>query len=231
MAKSPIRTLLAFLPTSIDSATTLEGLFQKAIGPMSLPWKLTAISHAPGELATAFEKWKQSGATADRTIVLCAKPDLESCKAQVLDWSPSCEIWDIDPKADQAKMIEAEVNAWVARLFSGAARLGPPVLAAPVPAKSPTQTETAPGTTPPGKKGPIISLGRETKGRGGKGVTLLFDLPFSGDQAIDLCTKLKNKCGTGGTVKEGRIEIQGDQRERIATELEKMGYRVKRVGG
>lgn len=230
MAKSPTRTLLAFLPTSIGSAPTLEGLFQKAIGPMSLPWKMIAISHAPGEMATAYETKKQSGSPADRIIVLCSKPDLESCKAQVADWTPSCEIWDIDPKTDQAKMIEAEVNAWVARLFSGASRMGPPVLAAPVPPKSPTPGETPPGTTP-GKKGPIISLGRETKGRGGKGVTLLFDLPFSGDQAIDLCTKLKNKCGTGGTVKEGRIEIQGDQRERIAAELEKMGYRVKRVGG
>ena len=42
---------------------------------------------------------------------------------------------------------------------------------------------------------------------------------------------LKQRCGTGGTVREGRIEVQGDQRERLAAELEKMGYRVKRVGG
>ena len=41
----------------------------------------------------------------------------------------------------------------------------------------------------------------------------------------------KQRCGTGGTVKDGRIEIQGDQRERIVAELEKLGYKVKRVGG
>ena len=42
---------------------------------------------------------------------------------------------------------------------------------------------------------------------------------------------LKQRCGTGGTVKDGRIEVQGDQRERIVAELEKLGYQVKRVGG
>lgn len=47
----------------------------------------------------------------------------------------------------------------------------------------------------------------------------------------DLAAKLKQRCGTGGTVKDGRIEIQGDQRERVVVELEKLGYKAKRVGG
>ena len=47
----------------------------------------------------------------------------------------------------------------------------------------------------------------------------------------ELAATLKQRCGTGGTVKDGRIEIQGDQRERIGAELEKLGYKVKRVGG
>jgi predicted translation initiation factor SUI1 len=74
-------------------------------------------------------------------------------------------------------------------------------------------------------------VGRETKGRRGKGVTTVSDLPLDEKGLIELATKLKARLGTGGTTKDGRIEIQGDQRDRIVTELERLGYRVKRAGG
>lgn len=81
------------------------------------------------------------------------------------------------------------------------------------------------------KRGHTVKVGRETAGRRGKGVTTVFDLPLTEDGMRELATMLKQKCGTGGTVKDGRIEIQGDHRDRIAAELEKLGYRVKRAGG
>ena len=62
-------------------------------------------------------------------------------------------------------------------------------------------------------------------------MTTVFDTPLNEDKLKDLAATLKQRCGTGGTVKDGRIEIQGDQRERIVAELEKLGYQVKRVGG
>jgi translation initiation factor 1 len=80
-------------------------------------------------------------------------------------------------------------------------------------------------------KSTVVRVGRETKGRGGKGVTVISDLPLDEKGLTDLATKLKTGLGTGGTTKDGRIEIQGDQRDRIVTELEGMGYRVKRAGG
>ena len=83
----------------------------------------------------------------------------------------------------------------------------------------------------PATKPITLKVGRETSGRRGKGVTTIFDLPMSGDKVNELAGILKSRCGTGGTVKDGRIEIQGDQRERIIVELEKLGYKVKRVGG
>jgi predicted translation initiation factor SUI1 len=69
------------------------------------------------------------------------------------------------------------------------------------------------------------------EGRGGKGITTVFNLHLDDDGVRDLAAVLKQRCGTGGTVKDGRIEIQGDQRERVVAELERLGYRVKRVGG
>jgi predicted translation initiation factor SUI1 len=80
-------------------------------------------------------------------------------------------------------------------------------------------------------KSNVVRVGRETKGRGGKGVTIISDLPLGENGLTELATKLKTRLGTGGTVKDGRIAIQGDHRDRIVAELEGMGYRAKRAGG
>ena len=75
-----------------------------------------------------------------------------------------------------------------------------------------------------------VRVGRETKGRRGKGVTTVSDLPLDESGLAEIAAKLKQRLGTGGTVKDGKIEIQGDHRDRIVAELEGMGYRVKRAG-
>ncbi|MGO8749423.1 MAG: stress response translation initiation inhibitor YciH [Thermoguttaceae bacterium] len=80
-------------------------------------------------------------------------------------------------------------------------------------------------------KSTVVRVGRETNGRRGKGVTTIFDLPLNESGLTELAAKLKTRLGTGGTVKDGRIEIQGDHRDRIIAELEGMGYRAKRAGG
>jgi translation initiation factor 1 len=62
-------------------------------------------------------------------------------------------------------------------------------------------------------------------------VTTVFDLPLDEDGVQELAALLKQRCGTGGAIKDGRIKIRGDQRERIVAELERLGYKVKRAGG
>ena len=74
-------------------------------------------------------------------------------------------------------------------------------------------------------------LHRDSKGRGGKTVTLIRKLVLSEEDLKELAKKLKQVCGSGGTVKDGVIEIQGEHREQIAEALKTMGYRVKIAGG
>jgi len=76
-----------------------------------------------------------------------------------------------------------------------------------------------------------IYLHRESSGRGGKAVTLVKKLILSEDDLKTLAKKLKQECGTGGTIKDGIIEIQGEHREKIADVLRKLGYKVKIAGG
>jgi translation initiation factor 1 len=77
----------------------------------------------------------------------------------------------------------------------------------------------------------MIYLHHESKGRGGKGVTLIKGLVLSEVDMSALAKKLKQACGTGGTIKDGVIEIQGEHREKIADFLRKLGYKVKVAGG
>lgn len=76
-----------------------------------------------------------------------------------------------------------------------------------------------------------VRVGRETKGRRGKGVTLITGLPLDDSGLRALAKELKQRCGTGGTVKGGVIEIQGDHRDLLAAELAGRGYSVKLSGG
>lgn len=76
-----------------------------------------------------------------------------------------------------------------------------------------------------------VRVGWETKGRKGKGMTIITGVPLDAPALRLLAAGLKQKCGSGGTVKDGIIEIQGDQRDMIIAELKKLGYPVKRSGG
>jgi translation initiation factor 1 len=77
----------------------------------------------------------------------------------------------------------------------------------------------------------IVRLKRETKGRKGKGVVLVTGLALEDAELKKVAKRLKQVCGTGGSIKNGVIEIQGDDRETLKAELEKQGHTVKIAGG
>lgn len=77
----------------------------------------------------------------------------------------------------------------------------------------------------------VVRVSRETKGRGGKAVTLVKGLALDDAGLGALGKSLKTACGSGGTVKAGVIEIQGDHVERVVAALLAQGHRVKRAGG
>ncbi len=91
------------------------------------------------------------------------------------------------------------------------------------------QSKSSGKSLPPNQQ--TAYLHRDSKGRGGKGVTLIKNLVLSEDDLSTLAKRIKQACGVGGTVKDGVIEIQGNNRKRIAEVLVKLGYKVKMAGG
>jgi translation initiation factor 1 len=151
-------------------------------------------------------------------------------------YADQAEYWQVADAPEALPLIEREVMDLVARLMGGGRprEMRPP---------EDTGENVCPACRQPAgrcscraKAEPIrgkgtVRVGRETKGRRGKGVTIVWDLPLGEPEIAALAARLKERCGTGGTVRDGRIEIQGDQRDRVAAELEKLGYKVKRSGG
>ncbi|MFO7529157.1 MAG: translation initiation factor Sui1 [Marinobacter sp.] len=77
----------------------------------------------------------------------------------------------------------------------------------------------------------VVRVSRETKGRKGKGVTLITGIPLDDKELKAFAKVLKAKCGTGGTIKDGVVEIQGDHRDLLVPLLQQKGWTVKKAGG
>ena len=160
---------------------------------------------------------------ADRVVALKQAEHLPLLQERFPAWAEKVELWQVDDAPDALALIEREVMSLVARILGGGERQD----------RQPTEAPLSerPAAKEPARKPLTVKVGKETAGRRGKGVTTVFDVILDESGLRELAATLKQRCGTGGTVKHGRIEIQGDQRERLVAVLENMGYRVKRVGG
>jgi translation initiation factor 1 len=97
--------------------------------------------------------------------------------------------------------------------------------------RRPVRECVCPKGAPGAAKAAGVRVGRETKGRAGKGVTTISGLPMGLSDMESLAAKLKKRCGSGGTVRAGVIEIQGDHRDVIVAELTGLGWPAKKAGG
>lgn len=96
--------------------------------------------------------------------------------------------------------------------------------------RQPVDDCTCGAPAPPAGDG-VVRVSRETKGRKGKGVTLITGIPLEEKELKAFAKLLKARCGTGGTVKDGVVEIQGDQRDLLVPLLQEKGWQVKKAGG
>jgi translation initiation factor 1 len=97
------------------------------------------------------------------------------------------------------------------------------VLRGRTPAPLPPRATRAPGAR--------VRVAREVAGRGGKAVSVIHGLPLAEAELAALATRLKKLCGAGGAVKDGTIEIQGEHRDRLVSELCRLGFDARRAGG
>lgn len=91
--------------------------------------------------------------------------------------------------------------------------------------------KSTPDQIPTKKNDGMVRVMRDRKGRGGKTVTVIDGIMGSEAELTTLAQQLKKLCGSGGTVKDGNIEIQGDHCDKVMAKLTELGYKVKRAGG
>jgi len=240
------KTILFLCTGNYYRSRLAEVLFVSVARKMGLPWSASSRGLALergvnniGPMATAAIKWLEAMGIRDvercgrlpaqvtidelekADVVIALSQDEHSplLRERFPAYAERVEFWHIDDAPEAVALIERKIMDLMARLLGGGG-------------EAPRQEaiEVA-RSSEPQKKPMTAKVGRETAGRRGKGVTTVFDVPLDEDALKELAAKLKQRCGTGGAVKDGRIEIQGDQRERIVAELEKLGFKVKRVGG
>jgi protein-tyrosine phosphatase len=250
MAKRSDRTVLFLCTGNYYRSRFAEILFNSVAGKMGLSWRavsrglalergvnnvgpmaveaIAALGALGIRAADAVSRFPAQVTIddlerADRVVALKQAEHLPLLQERFPAWAGKVEFWHVDDASGVLDLIEREVMGLVARILGGGERQETQPTEAPGPERA-TVKEAA-------KKPITVKVGRETAGRRGKGVTTVFDLALNEAGLRELAAALKQRCGTGGTVKDGRIEIQGDQRPRIVAELEKLGYKVKRVGG
>lgn len=241
------RLLLFLSPESCEDACVANNVFKDEAQKMDLIWTSNAklLAGSLNENSVCSHATLEDLKTADLVILLDnsssnASSNVSSVlKSKFPAWAGKTETWDLS-SGDVQNIVAHNVGKLLVRLIlQGGKRQS----SSPQSVSSNPNLYTSGGGTAGGSKDAnnadaknsgskdSVRVSRESKGRGGKTVTIVSGLTLDDAKLQELSKRLKQVCGTGGTVKDGKIEIQGDQCDRVLAELQNNGYKAKRSGG
>jgi predicted translation initiation factor SUI1 len=218
--------LLLFLSTDIGLGRLAGSIFDEEAQKMDVVWNADAKTVPSG--AAEDESASQSDVQNAGLVIVIQRPESKvNLKTIFPGWAGRAEFWDLPLSSDEAVALRQNVANLMVRLILEGGKRQP---------TAETTVSARPGTVPassntPMQKNDAVRVQRESKGRGGKTVTIVSGLTLENGGLEALAKQLKQLCGTGGTIKDGKIEIQGDQCDRILAELLKKGFKAKRAGG
>jgi len=220
-APPPPTKKILFVSQKQFACASAEAIFETEATKSDLNW--TAIAR-PFISDESNEVTLEDLQSADMVVMIEASGSTNALKENFPAFNNNVDVWKASPEQpDFADLVLQNVKSLIVRLIMQGGKR--PALATPPP-------EVTPSSAPTGASKHAVRVSRESKGRGGKTVTVITGLQSLHPNALqELATKLKQACGTGGTVKDGNIEIQGDQRTKIMQELQKKGYQPKLSGG
>ncbi len=215
----------------MTSACLVETIFNEEAQKVELAWvaKSAELASAGSALSpVAPESSVVSQSKTDLVIVLATIDRRGAIEKQLASWKTPVEFWEVHESGIPERELRNHVNGLIVRLvLKGGKRPQAPSLNA-------SGNAATTGSLQPSdsiKKNATVRVCRERGGRRGKTVTLVTGLPLNPSDLTQLCAQLKQMCGSGGTAKDGVLEIQGDHVEKVMTALLNLGYRPKRKGG
>ncbi len=225
--------LIFLCPENFEQASLAESHFNSECARMELPWQSTATMLSQQELDS---KQLQKPCQTEIHSVVALALDEHQSSVKGLYKSENLEFWT-GITAENPDIIKSKINDYLIRLIlKGGKRQGVQKelvcvkcnkVASACSCFSKKGTEKAKAVKAPAE---IIRVTLERKGRGGKTVTVASGFSLNEAALQDLVTELKKACGSGGTMKDETIEIQGDHRIKLMAELDRRGYKTKRVG-
>ncbi len=210
MSQKNTRKIL-FLSQAADYSEQARALFESEAKKSELDW--TAAAAITSNLI--------SSNSADQANLLIVLENKEEPLVVPANIATEIERWKISAPSEVSKTIEQNIANLIVRLILKGGKRQPIM---PQQQQITKSQQTAAKTA-------AVRVSLDSKGRGGKKVSVVSGVPLSQSALEDLTTKLKRTCGSGGTLKDGQIEIQGDHRDKLMAELQKLGYKPKRSGG